>query len=289
MTGPIGTATRETGQQENVIMIQTTVIGAAGRMGRRLVAHILDQDDFTLSGAVECGGCPAIGLDAGTLAGTRTANVSLTDTLTDVLDETVAVVDFSTPDATMAAAPLAARHGCALVIGTTGLSQSERHELATLAEDGARIVLAPNMSVGVNLLFALSAQLAQTLGPDYDIEVVEMHHHRKVDAPSGTALRLAEILAAARQLDPDTALRHGRVGAVGARPQDEIGMHAVRGGSVVGDHTVLFAADGERIELTHRAESRDTFVHGALRAIRFAVSAGPGLYDMQDVLRLGRD
>jgi 4-hydroxy-tetrahydrodipicolinate reductase len=173
-----------------------------------------------------------------------------------------------------------------VVIGTTGLENDDKAALRALVADGGRIMLAPNMSVGVNLLFALCAKVAPLLGPEYDIEVVEMHHNRKKDAPSGTAVRLGEILAAGRGLEYETAARHGRAGEVGSRPRNEIGMHAVRGGDVVGDHTVIFAADGERVELTHRASSRETFAKGALRAVKFLANANPGLYDMQDVLGL---
>ena len=155
-----------------------------------------------------------------------------------------------------------------------------------MAEKGARIVFAPNMSIGVNLLFHLCRQVAAILDEDYDIEVVEMHHNQKKDAPSGTAVRLAEILCEARGLDYNNDVRHGREGITGARTKHEIGMHALRGGDVVGDHTVIFATTGERIELTHKASSRDTFARGALRAVRFLADAKPGLYDMQDVLKL---
>lgn len=162
----------------------------------------------------------------------------------------------------------------------------QRAELKKLADGGGRLVQAPNMSVGVNLLFALCSQVARTLGSDYDIEVVEMHHNKKKDAPSGTAERLGQILAEASGLDYNTDTRHGRVGLVGARTKREIGMHAVRGGDVVGDHTVIFATEGERVELTHKASSRETFAKGAVRAVKFLATATPGLYDMQDVLGL---
>ena len=197
-----------------------------------------------------------------------------------------AVIDFTFAPVTIALAPQAAAAGLALVIGTTGLTPENKAALKGLADHGARIVCAPNMSVGVNLLFALCDKVARTLGPDYDMEVVEMHHNRKKDAPSGTAERIGEILAAAAGLDYATDTRHGRVGNVGARTKREIGMHSLRGGDVVGDHTVIFATDGERVELTHKASSRDCFANGAVRAVKFLQTAVPGMYDMQDVLGL---
>ena len=172
------------------------------------------------------------------------------------------------------------------MIGTTGLDAEQKATLAELAQKGARIVFSPNMSVGVNLLFALCDKAARLRGDDYDIEVVEMHHNQKKDAPSGTAARLGEILAKARGLSYEKDVAHGRVGLPGARPKNEIGMHSLRGGDVVGDHTVIFATSGERIELTHKASSRETFAKGAIRAVRFLADARPGLYDMQDVLHL---
>ncbi|MCF7853925.1 MAG: 4-hydroxy-tetrahydrodipicolinate reductase, partial [Candidatus Pacebacteria bacterium] len=176
--------------------------------------------------------------------------------------------------------------GCCVVIGTTGLAADDRKALETLADSGGRIVFAPNMSVGVNLLFHLCGEVGRTLGEDYDVEVVEMHHNRKKDAPSGTAARLGEILAQATGRDYEKDVRHGRQGMTGARERREIGMHAVRGGDVVGEHTVIFATDGERVELGHKASSRQTFAKGAVRAVKFLMDVSPGLYDMQDVLGL---
>jgi 4-hydroxy-tetrahydrodipicolinate reductase len=251
-----------------------------------LVGEICRDSELELSGALEVAGCPALGQDAGVLAGTDPVGVVLTDSIDEALSGADAVIDFTAPACTCAVAPAAAAAGISLVIGTTGLTADDKGMLKGLVDDGARIVFAPNMSVGVNLLFALCAKVAPLLGADYDIEVVEMHHNRKKDAPSGTAVRLGEILAEGRGLNYETDTRHGRVGEVGARPRNEIGMHAVRGGDVVGDHTVIFAADGERVELTHRASSRETFAKGALRAVKFLADSASGLYDMQDVLGL---
>lgn len=267
-------------------MIAVAVLGAGGRMGRMLTARIAADGRFRLAGAIETPSSPCIGEDAGVLAGVGALGVPVGADLGAVLPQVQAVIDFSTPASTMAAAPRVIAAGASLVIGTTGLTADNKLALKALANQGGRIVQAPNMSVGVNLLFALCARVAPLLGEDYDIEVVEMHHNRKVDAPSGTAVRLGEILADATGRDYARDAVHGRVGQVGQRTRREIGMHAIRGGDVVGDHTVIFATDGERVELTHRAASRETFVKGALRAVAFLAEAAPGLYDMGDVLGL---
>lgn len=267
-------------------MIRVTIQGAAGRMGRMLTAQVVNSNDMTLVGATEQQGNPLIGQDAGIVAGTAAANVAITDNLEECLAKSDAIIAFTSPDATMELAPKAAKAGVAMVIGTTGMNPEQKAVLADLAQNGARIVFAPNMSVGVNLLFALCDKVARLLGDDYDIEVVEMHHNLKKDAPSGTAARLGEILCEARGLSYEKDTRHGRVGMPGARTKHEIGMHSLRGGDVVGDHTVIFATSGERIELTHKASSRETFAKGAIRAVRFLQDAKAGLYDMQDVLHL---
>lgn len=255
-------------------------------MGRMLVAHVMADADLELCGALEAEASPFLGQDAAAVAGLQPCGVTITADAQAAFADADAVIDFTFAPVTMALAPQAAAAGLALVIGTTGLTPENKAALKGLADHGARIVCTPNMSVGVNLLFALCDKVARTLGPDYDMEVVEMHHNRKKDAPSGTAERIGEILAAAAGLDYATDTRHGRVGNVGARTKREIGMHSLRGGDVVGDHTVIFAADGERVELTHKASSRDCFANGAVRAVKFLQTAVPGMYDMQDVLGL---
>lgn len=267
-------------------MIRVAIVGAAGRMGRMLVTGVMLDPELALSGALEYSGCPLLGQDAGVVAGQSAAGVRITDKIEDFIANTDAVIDFSSQASTMALAPRLAAAGVNIAIGTTGLTDGDKAALRSLTAAGAKIVQAPNMSIGVNLLFALCAKVAPLLGEDYDIEVVEMHHNKKKDAPSGTAERLGEILAKARGLDYGHDTRHGRVGMVGARSKCEIGMHALRGGDVVGDHTVIFAAEGERVELTHKASSRETFAKGALRAVKFLATAKAGLYDMQDVLGL---
>ncbi|MDT8392174.1 MAG: 4-hydroxy-tetrahydrodipicolinate reductase [Lentisphaeria bacterium] len=267
-------------------MIKTIIIGAGGRMGCQLISEVLNDSELTLAGAVEMTGSPAVGRDAGALAGAGETGIKVVDDFAAIAAAADAVIDFSHHTAAPANAAVAARAGLLTVIGTTGLTAAEKSELLALADDGARIVFAPNMSVGVNLLFHLCGQVARILGDDYDIEVVEMHHNQKKDAPSGTAVRLAEVLAEATGVSYADDVVHGRAGMVGARTKREIGMHALRGGDVVGDHTVIFATEGERVELTHKASSRATFAKGAVRAVKFLNQAAPGLYDMQDVLGL---
>ena len=265
--------------------IPVAVVGAAGRMGRRLVANIAASEDLTLSGALEAPGNPMVGKDAGSLAGVDPAGVAITDDPARAFAGARAVIIFSV-GSVIALARAAAAKNCAMVIGTTAVPAEERAELAALAAKGAKIVMASNMSVGVNLLLKLAAEAAKLLGEDYDIEIVEMHHNQKKDAPSGTAVSLAEAVCQATGRDYEKDAVHGRNGVVGARTRREIGMHSLRGGDVVGDHTVIFATGGERVELTHKASSRDTFAKGALRAVRFLETAPSGMYDMRDVLGL---
>jgi 4-hydroxy-tetrahydrodipicolinate reductase len=265
-------------------MLKIIVIGAAGRMGRHLVSCITKANDMTLSGAIEYSESPFLNQDAGTVAGISPVEIKITSNLTEIIDNADAIIDFSTGNV-IGNAELAAEKNVAAVIGTTALSDEKIQKLKNMTKNGAKIVLAPNMSVGVNLLFHLTQKVAQLLN-DYDIEIVEMHHRRKKDAPSGTAVRLGECAAAGRNLSYSDNVVHGRSGIVGERTDNEIGMHAVRGGDVVGDHTVIFATDGERVELTHKASNRNTFAMGALKAVRFLMNSNSGFYDMQDVLGL---
>jgi 4-hydroxy-tetrahydrodipicolinate reductase len=213
------------------------------------------------------------------------AQIGRGDDLAAAIGKCDVVIDFSAHAATVEVAKLCAKHKKALVIGTTGHTDTDTFEIRKFARK-MPIVWASNFSTGVNTLFWLTRKAAEILGPDFDLEVVEMHHRLKKDAPSGTAKSLAEILADVRRLHLNEAARHGRNGIVGARTQSEIGVHSIRGGDVVGDHTVIFANTGERVELTHKASNRDTFANGALRAAQWLVKRKPGLYDMQDVLGL---
>jgi 4-hydroxy-tetrahydrodipicolinate reductase len=238
------------------------VNGAKGRMGRILLACAEHQPELQLVGRIDLG-----------------------DDVRSVIAETDAVIDFSFHEATATMASICAEHRKSLVIGTTGHTKREASEIAGY-KSVIPIVWAANYSTGVNALFWLARKAAEILGSTFDIEVIEMHHRTKKDAPSGTAMTLGQILADVRKLPPDQALRHGRHGLTGERKATEIGMHSLRGGDVVGDHTVIFAANGERLELTHKASSRETFALGALRAARWAVNQKPGRYDMLDVLGL---
>jgi 4-hydroxy-tetrahydrodipicolinate reductase len=242
--------------------LRVIINGARGRMGQALLAAVADDP------AIET----AAALDAG-------------DDLLPALESADAVVDFTHATATASVAAACASAGKTLVVGTTGQDDTARAALSRAAEH-IPLVFAPNFSVGVNALFWLTRKAAEILGPAFDLEVVEAHHRLKHDAPSGTARRLAEILAEVRGWQYESEIRHGREGMVGARTGREIGMHAIRGGDVVGDHTVLFAGLGERIELVHKASSRETFARGALRAALWAHRQPPGLYDMEDVLGL---
>ncbi|MBN1865647.1 MAG: 4-hydroxy-tetrahydrodipicolinate reductase [Victivallales bacterium] len=266
-------------------MFRIIVVGAAGRMGRRIINCIDSAADMMLAGATEHKDSPFVGKDASAVAGLEASGVIIGSDLSPLLPGSDSVIDFSTGDVVGNAAA-AADAGVSYVIGTTGLDEHKRQSLALLAKNGARILFAPNMSVGVNLLFHLAGKVAATLGEEYNIEIVEMHHNKKKDSPSGTAVRLAELAAEARGSNYQQAAVNGRSGMVGERKPSEIGIHAVRGGDVVGEHVVIFAADGERIEIAHKASSRDTFAIGSLKAVRFLAGMPPGLYDMQDALGL---
>lgn len=266
-------------------MINVIVAGAAGRMGCRLVALIKDSTTLTLAGAAEGKAHPAVGNDAGETAGCGRMGILITDDLSLLLDRGEVVVDFSAPEATLHHLRTVAQRKRAMVIGTTGFSVSQLEELKSLAGQ-VPCVLSPNMSVGVNLICKVISEMAKTLGDEYDIEVIEAHHRLKKDAPSGTALKIAEVLAEAVNRDLDQVGVYARKGLIGERKKGEIGIQTIRAGDIVGDHTILFGGIGERIEVTHRASSRDTFAGGALRAARWVVRQQPGLYDMMDVLGL---
>ncbi|KPJ56425.1 MAG: 4-hydroxy-tetrahydrodipicolinate reductase [Planctomycetes bacterium DG_58] len=259
------------------------VNGACGRMGGMLVRLIAQDKDLRLGAALERAGEARLGEDVGTLVGlARPVGVQLSDRLDTEVD---VMIDFSLPAGTMGRLETCVERKIPMVIGTTGLDALETGKVEAAAKI-IPIVFAPNMSVGVNLLLRLVGEVAQALGEEYDVEIVEMHHRFKKDAPSGTALKLAEAIAKATGRDLQEDAVYGRQGPVGMRPSSEIGIHAVRGGDVVGEHTITFAAVGERVELVHKAASRDTFARGALRAAKFLLDQSPGLYSMLDVLGL---
>jgi 4-hydroxy-tetrahydrodipicolinate reductase len=261
------------------------IAGCAGRMGRMLLRTVLDAPGAELAGGIERPGHPTLGQDLGTVAGGEPLGFSVTDDAAALFATADVVIDFSAPAAALTHAGLAARHGTALVVGTTGLAADHRSALEQAAES-VPVVVAANMSVGVNLLLGLTRLLAEVLGPDFDIEIVEMHHRQKVDAPSGTALALGEAAAAGRGIALGDAAVRVRDGHTGPRPTGAIGFATLRGGDVIGEHTVIFAGEGERLELTHRAASRSVFASGAIRAALWCEGRAPGLYTMRDVLGL---
>jgi 4-hydroxy-tetrahydrodipicolinate reductase len=261
------------------------VAGAAGRMGSRLVACLAERRDMKLVAALEAPGHPALGRDAGEVAGVTPLGVKLGADAASALDRDRILVEFSTPEATLEHLRVVAERGARAVIGTTGFTPAQREEIERLAGRTA-VVMAPNFSVGVTVALKLLAVMAQALGDEYDVEVTEIHHRFKKDAPSGTALRMAEVVAEALGRDLGRVAVYGRQGLPGERTGSEIAVFSLRSGDVVGEHTVSFGTLGERLELTHRAHSRDTFARGALRAARFVAQRAPGLYSMQDVLGL---
>ena len=265
--------------------MKIAVTGAAGRMGRELIRAIHAQEGCTLGGALEQEGSLALGQDAGLLAGLGKLGVVITDDPLDVFVKVDAVLDFTVPVATVEFAGLAANARIVHVIGTTGMT-AEHDAAITAAARHATIVRSGNMSLGVNLLAALTRKVAEALDADFDIEVLEMHHRHKIDAPSGTALMLGRAAAEGRSVKLDDVSVRSRDGHTGARKRGDIGFATLRGGSVVGEHSVIFAADGERIELTHLAADRGIFARGAVKAALWGRGKPPGLYSMMDVLGL---
>ncbi len=266
-------------------MIRVAVTGAAGRMGRTLIQAVDARDDMALKAATELPDSTMIGADAGELAGVGKSDVSISHSLTRVIEDFDLVIDFTSPAATLVHLDVCRKHGKAMVIGTTGLDEGQRAAIADAAKDIA-IVCAPNMSVGVNLCFGLLEMAARVMGDGADIEIIEAHHRHKVDAPSGTALRMGEVVADTLGRDLNAVAVYGREGQTGPRDPDAIGFETIRAGDVVGEHTVWFATDGERVEIAHKASSRMTFASGAARAAAWLSDRGPGLFDMQDVLGL---
>lgn len=266
--------------------IRIGVIGCGGRMGRLLLRTILESEGCRLSGGVEQARSPEVGKDLGRLAGLESIGLAASSDARALVEESDVVVEFTTPEATVHHAGLAAAAGRALVIGTTGLSETQKAAIRRAAER-TPIVLAANMSLGVTLLAALVERAAKSLDADWDIEILEMHHRMKVDAPSGTALALGEVAARGRGVALDKVARRGRDGITGPRKPGEIGFAALRGGDVVGEHRVVVVGMGERLELAHVATDRAIFARGAIRAARWVVGRDPGLYGIADVLGLG--
>jgi 4-hydroxy-tetrahydrodipicolinate reductase len=266
-------------------MADVVIAGAAGRMGSRLVALVQEEKELRLVAAIEAPGHPALLQDAGEIAGIGKVGVPITADPEGALGRDRILVEFSVPDASLGHLRMVARQGGRAVIGTTGFAAAQREEIERLARE-IPILLSPNMSVAVNVAFRVLGEMARLLGEDYDVEITEVHHRFKKDAPSGTAAHMAEIVAHSMGRDLTRVGVYGRHGLPGARTQQEIGIHSIRSGDSVGEHTVSFGSLGERLELTHRALNRDTYVRGALRAARFIAQAQPGFYSMQDVLKL---
>ena len=262
--------------------LRIAITGASGRMGRMLVEAVLAAEDLELAAALDRVGSPALGQDAGAFLG-QTTGVAITDDLQAGLSKADVLIDFTRPEGTMAHLALCAGLGVRTVVGTTGFSPDEKAKIGEFAQRAA-VMMAPNMSVGVNVVLKLLQQASKALSQGYDIEIVEAHHRHKVDAPSGTALKMGEVVAEALGRDLKTCAVYGREGVTGERDPSTIGFATVRGGDVIGDHTVMYLGLGERIEISHKASSRATFAQGSLRAARFLGERRTGLFDMNDVL-----
>jgi len=265
--------------------MRVAITGASGRMGRNLIDAVNQTEGLTVSAAIERPGSSLVGADAGELAGIGKLNVIIVDSIETVVDDFDVLIDFTTPEATVENLTVCSTHNKKIVIGTTGFDQAGLAAIDRAAESIA-IIFAANYSVGVNLCLKLLKQAAEVLNEDYDIEVIEGHHRHKVDAPSGTALRMGEVVAETLGRDLKTCAVYGREGITGARDPNTIGFATVRAGDIVGDHTVLFATEGERVEITHKASSRMTFAKGAARSCDWLMNKEKGLFDMQDVLNL---
>ena len=266
-------------------MVRAIVSGAAGRMGGRIIHMIEAAEGITLAAALEQADNPQVGKDVGEVVGLPRKGVLVSGSLAEVLPQGDVLIEFTHPEATLEHLREVAAAGKAMVIGTTGFSPQQVEELKGLARK-TRVVFAPNMSVGVNLMFKAVENIAQVLTEGYDVEILEAHHRLKKDAPSGTALKLAQVIAQALGRDLEKVGVYGRHGITGERTKDEIGIMTVRAGDIVGEHTVIFGGTGERLEVIHRAHNRDNFARGAVRAAQWIVTQPPGLYDMQDVLGL---
>ncbi len=264
-------------------MIRVIIDGVCGRMGKLLAQGVTRHKDMQLVGSVEFAGHPNVGEDAGEKLGIGWLGVPISGNLSEVVSDSDVVIEFTKPEATLNNLRTVVEANRAMVIGTTGFTVNQLAEIQAIAA-AIRCVMAPNMSVGVNVMLQAIQLVAKALGDDYDVEVIEAHHNQKVDAPSGTAIRIAETLSATLDRSLPEAAVYGRHGIIGERTEKEIGIHAIRGGDIAGDHTVLFAGAGERIEIVHRAHTAEAFAKGAIRAARWVVAAPPGLHDIGEVL-----
>ncbi|OPY14073.1 MAG: 4-hydroxy-tetrahydrodipicolinate reductase [Syntrophus sp. PtaB.Bin001] len=266
-------------------MVKTIVTGAGGRMGGRIISLLEAEGGIDLAAAVERSDHPDVGRDVGEILGLGKRGITVESDLDSCLSKGDVIIDFTSHEASIRHVEIAAKQNKAIIIGSTGFSAEEAEKIRILARN-VPCVLAPNMSVGVNVMFKVLKLVAEILGDDYDVEIVEAHHHLKKDAPSGTALKMAQVIAEALGRDLDQVGVYERKGLIGERSRTEIGIQTLRAGDIVGEHTVLFGTVGERLEFIHRAHSRDNFARGAIRAAKWVVAQKPGLYDMQDVLGL---
>lgn len=266
-------------------MVKVIVTGATGRMGSRIIQLLAKTETMELAGAVECAGHPLIGKDIGEHQGLGTMGIEIVDDLSKCIEQGDVVIDFTFHEASVRHLAIAAEYGRAMVIGSTGFDADEMKEIERLSQR-TRCMVAPNMSVGVNVMLKVLESVASILGDDYDVELIEAHHNLKKDAPSGTAMKMAQVIAASLERNLDEVGVYCRKGIIGERTRKEIGIQTVRAGDIIGEHTVMFGGAGERLEITHKAHSRDNFAQGALRAALWIVEQKKGLYDMQDVLGL---
>lgn len=265
--------------------VRVGICGAAGRMGRTLLDICNDDEAIEVTAAIEYSGSSMLGLDAGELSGIGKLDINITDDISGIADQIDVMIDFTVATSVSANIRKCVSANCKMVIGTTGLTHDD-HDLIKSASKKIAIVFAPNMSIGVNLCFKLLEMAAQVIGDDSDIEIIETHHRHKKDAPSGTAIRMGEVVAHTLGRNLKEVAVYGREGITGVRDKKTIGFETIRGGDIVGDHTVMFIADGERVEITHKATSRKTFASGAVRAAKWLAEKESGLFDMQDVLNL---
>ena len=265
-------------------MINVIISGIAGRMGKRIAQTIHNDPQTTIIGGLESRNHSCVGQDVGEVAGIGRLGLKITDDPKSLWEKGDVIVEFTSVEATLSHVNMAAECRKAMVVGSTGFTEAQRVEIESLSKNFP-CVMAPNMSVGVNILLKILGETARFLKDDFDVEIIEAHHHLKKDAPSGTAMRIAKVLADALDRNLEEVAVYGRKGMLGERKRSEIGIHSIRGGDIVGNHTVLFAGEGESIEITHRAHSRDTFAMGACKAAKFVVDAENGLYNMNDVLQ----
>lgn len=265
--------------------VRVGVCGAAGRMGKTIMEVCKDTEGVEVTAAIEYSESPMLGIDAGEVAGIGKTGVKISDDISSIVDQIDVMIDFTFAASVTANIKKCVAANCKMVIGTTGLNKAD-HEQIELAADKIAIVFAPNMSIGVNLCLKLLEMAAQVIGDDADIEVIEAHHRHKKDAPSGTAIRMGEVVASTLGRNLKECAVYGREGITGERDKNTIGFETIRAGDIVGDHTVMFATEGERVEITHKASSRKTFANGAVRAAKWLVDKDNGLFDMQDVLNL---